>query len=551
MNNTQVVEEPLVNLKKNIAKQLFTPSEIDENRILYGDCVIVESLSQLMGLYQFIKPSAFENMKKYSISSGHVASTIAVMESIVSMVYNTKQEHNVMDSIQGDVNPVIFNAANRYGRYNAQPVNTKISVMKQKIHRLLKKNNDPRAEFMNYMANNYRLNFSTVQKINNVDALFINIEQTSHLLPVGFSAWFVPRNQINDFMIGFNEYMFTIITEIKTFIEDLVENNETDLSVRTIRTFYLNVENNDNERQTSSMRMPPQMFSGYPPMKPYGAANWLQNNKDLNGRPFSSIYIPKADIESLRIDIDEFYDDETVAFYKQHNIPRKRIYLFHGIPGTGKSSLIKSIATQYNLDLSVLKMTSRDMNDTILRDAFSSIPGNSILVIEEVDTLFANVTITDDDKTGNSVKYRQNTMRNDLTFGGLLDMIDGMTEVSEQIIIMTTNHMDRLDPAQLRPGRVDFAIEFKHMIREQVLQMTRAFYKKETEELVSAFADAFLERFKEVTPAYLQGLFVFYRKISLAELTELIRNNKIDHRISITTSSLSAQNNNNVNSLFC
>ena len=44
---------------------------------------------------------------------------------------------------------------------------------------------------------------------------------------------------------------------------------------------------------------------------------------------------------------------------------------------------------------------------------------------------------------------------NRLTFSGLLNAIDGVTSTEGRIVFMTTNYVDRLDPALIRPGRVD------------------------------------------------------------------------------------------------
>ena len=43
-----------------------------------------------------------------------------------------------------------------------------------------------------------------------------------------------------------------------------------------------------------------------------------------------------------------------------------------------------------------------------------------------------------------------------VTFSGLLNAIDGATSTEGRVIFMTTNYPERLDPALIRPGRVDF-----------------------------------------------------------------------------------------------
>jgi len=88
------------------------------------------------------------------------------------------------------------------------------------------------------------------------------------------------------------------------------------------------------------------------------------------------------------------------------------------------------------------------------REAFQDTPHNSILLLEDVDSLF-------------SVDRKASNSKAKLSFSGLLNALDGVTAASGQIIILTTNHRERLDKAVTRNGRVDLHIPFPVMNHNQ------------------------------------------------------------------------------------
>lgn len=57
---------------------------------------------------------------------------------------------------------------------------------------------------------------------------------------------------------------------------------------------------------------------------------------------------------------------------------------------------------------------------------------------------------------------------NALTFSGFLNAIDGVRSQEGRIIIMTTNYKEKLDPALLRPGRVDEMYEINYASKYQI-----------------------------------------------------------------------------------
>jgi chaperone BCS1 len=81
-------------------------------------------------------------------------------------------------------------------------------------------------------------------------------------------------------------------------------------------------------------------------------------------------------------------------------------------------------------------------NDEALNDSFVGIPKNSIVILEDIDIV-------------KGVKDRDDTSDKGVTMQGMLNVLDGFQSPPGVITIMTTNRLDVLDPAIIRPGRVD------------------------------------------------------------------------------------------------
>jgi len=88
-----------------------------------------------------------------------------------------------------------------------------------------------------------------------------------------------------------------------------------------------------------------------------------------------------------------------------------------------------------------------------------------------------------------------------------LNALDGVVASEERIIFMTTNHPEKLDPALIRPGRVDVKEYFGHATPHQTKEMFLRFYEG-PETRADEFARIIESMSEPVSPAFLQGLFV-------------------------------------------
>ncbi|KAG9405651.1 hypothetical protein AC1031_003559 [Aphanomyces cochlioides] len=100
---------------------------------------------------------------------------------------------------------------------------------------------------------------------------------------------------------------------------------------------------------------------------------------------WNSVILPHATKAKLIADLDDIVSEDTKAFYADHGIPYKRSYLFYGVPGTGKTSLIQAMGGQYERKLYFLQPTHPKMTDDSLRSAIEQVPRKSITVLEDID----------------------------------------------------------------------------------------------------------------------------------------------------------------------
>lgn len=173
----------------------------------------------------------------------------------------------------------------------------------------------------------------------------------------------------------------------------------------------------------------------------------------IKPRNLDTIFMEKKKIQNIIIDIDNFLKITTEKLYNKLNIIYKRTYLLEGVPGTGKTSLIYTIASKYNYNICSLNFCKLDDNE--LQYLIKDLPNNSIFVIEDFDCIMQN-------------RKEFDTSKNNITFPALLSMLDGILVKPKTLIFITTNHKKIFDPALLRPGRIDYVLTFDYSTQEQI-----------------------------------------------------------------------------------
>lgn len=105
-----------------------------------------------------------------------------------------------------------------------------------------------------------------------------------------------------------------------------------------------------------------------------------------------------------------------------------------------------------------------------------------------------------------------------VTFSGLLNTLDGVASSEERLVFMTTNHLDRLDPALIRPGRVDVKQEIGLASKSQLRKMYRRFYPDQTSARAEDFADKVEELGQRKSIAQIQGHFMLFKNDPLGAI---------------------------------
>lgn len=165
--------------------------------------------------------------------------------------------------------------------------------------------------------------------------------------------------------------------------------------------------------------------------------------------------VPKRDINTVVIDskikesiLKRIKDwQESRAWYKDRGLSYKLGLVLYGPPGTGKTSFIKALASYLEYDVYILDLNTQ--SDLTLSKTLSSTGKKSIIVMEDFDSVKA--TLSRDNTPNGEVKDEILGV----TTSGLLNAMDGLAPLDDRIIIMTTNHLEKIDPALVRKGRID------------------------------------------------------------------------------------------------
>ncbi|TVU46391.1 hypothetical protein EJB05_05924, partial [Eragrostis curvula] len=174
-----------------------------------------------------------------------------------------------------------------------------------------------------------------------------------------------------------------------------------------------------------------------------------------NASTFATLAMDAALRQDVVDDLDRFLGRK--EYYERTGRAWKRGYLIHGPPGTGKSSLVAAISNHLRFDVYDLDIGNVRSN-TELRKLLIRMKNRSILLVEDVDCALATAPRRGPDEGSDESSPASKNRK--VTLSGLLSMVDGLWSSSghERILIFTTNHMDRLDPALLRPGRMDMHV---------------------------------------------------------------------------------------------
>ncbi|KAF8505062.1 BCS1 N terminal-domain-containing protein [Gautieria morchelliformis] len=183
-------------------------------------------------------------------------------------------------------------------------------------------------------------------------------------------------------------------------------------------------------------------------------------------------------------DAKEFLSTE--KWYTDRGIPYRRGYLLHGVPGSGKTSLIHSIAGELGLDIYVVSLAKKGLDDSSLNELICDLPTKSIALMEDIDAAFHHAAIARDGVSAPTAETTasggppppgsKDSETKGVTLSGLLGALDGVAAQEGRILFATTNRYEALDEALCRAGRMDVHVEFKMATRWQARELFRCFF---------------------------------------------------------------------------
>ena len=238
-------------------------------------------------------------------------------------------------------------------------------------------------------------------------------------------------------------------------------------------------------------------------------------------RPIETLYLKEDQKESLLTKVKDFFSPETRDDYLSFGIPYKNVFLLYGVPGSGKTSTINTIASHFDCDIYVIPI-SKELTDYMLMDAIAYLDDKDeeedkkrIIVIEDIDSIFT------DRKKGDDI-------HNQLSLQALLNCFDGFSCVEGTLLFITANKPEVLDYAMIRSCRIDHKYELGYADKYQTKCIFDMVLPSQKEKFNQFYK---LIESKEYTTAMLQEFLFFNRKcedilVKIEEFFEIIEKNR-------------------------
>lgn len=276
------------------------------------------------------------------------------------------------------------------------------------------------------------------QKYMNKENFFTNYEYHDEKLVMGIGEY-----QFGEFTISYKEEGEPI-GDIPSYFRRMVISHPTDKSKieELLKTVFTKIE-------------------GEQTIKVYNCSRhgFWTGRTNVSSQNIEHIFIPKETKNEIIHIIDAFIlnKDRYTKFGRIHKLG----FLLTGVPGSGKTSLVKSIALKYKRPLYTLSF-GRGLSEEKVFDLINDMNENSILLLEDIDSVFTER------------KPEETTC---ISFSALINVLDGvLSNGNGTLVFMTANNPKQLDKALIRPGRVDKIIYFdypkKSEIKEAFMHLT-------------------------------------------------------------------------------
>ena len=198
--------------------------------------------------------------------------------------------------------------------------------------------------------------------------------------------------------------------------------------------------------------------------------------KAYSPRSLDSVILKPGERERLIEDVEAFRASH--QRYRHLGVPYHRGYLLYGPPGTGKTSLVSGLAAKFGMSLYAVNLT--EFNDRTLKSAINDVPQHAVILFEDIDCMKSGNRRTEQserDRASPGGREKDDPAdRFGVSLSGLLSVLDGFHAPENVLFVMTTNHVESLDPALLRPGRIDYRLYLGKAAEAQKVALYRRFF---------------------------------------------------------------------------
>jgi chaperone BCS1 len=179
-------------------------------------------------------------------------------------------------------------------------------------------------------------------------------------------------------------------------------------------------------------------------------------------KPIDTLYLEEKDLNGLLSSLELFRDNQQLM--ESIGIPNKYGLFLYGPAGTGKTSTISFVSTYlqkpiYYVSLNEVKY-NRELS-MLFEYIYEKNVDGGIIVFEDIDCMTNVILKRNSDKDIEFESTITNTMKDSdelLTLAYLLNIMDGLMSKDGMIIIASSNHPEKIDPAFLRDGRFDIKL---------------------------------------------------------------------------------------------
>ena len=341
--------------------------------------------------------------------------------------------------------------------------------------------NKPNIQSISYSKQKFMLNHKEPILINELDQIYICL---------------LKENGSDDELsqsIEIFSYVFNV-DDLRSFLKKIEYNYMVQIQNKLgDKLYYFNDISTGKINKNEYNKMPPTIsFS----MKPF-----------TTNRSFKNVIGPEARMIQKRV---EFFMNNK-KWYSDNGIPYTLGLMLYGLPGCGKTSLIKAVSGvshRHIINIKLHKFVTKSQMENLFFNETINIVSNGrnesvlipidqrIYLFEDLDSDDTDILLDRSEMTGytkddifnpiedkyayqqkKEEKEKEEVFSNEkLTLSCLLNLLDGVLEAPGRIVIMTTNYIEKLDSALIRPGRIDLICEFKKCNNDSIIEFIEMFY---------------------------------------------------------------------------